>query len=194
MRTLAGNGLPGHKDGSGTSSQFFYPVGIAVDADGTAFVADRANHRVRKVTSKGTVSTLAGSGRNAVVDGKGQMAAFAWPNAITLDKSEKGGAIYVSDTFHFRIRKDHTRRADEDGMYRSGAAAKAARTGAGSSAGGVAGGGHGGRAGRCDRRGGGTGGGGDGGGTSDGGRREAGGGREGGDDGWGGGRGKEGGA
>ena len=84
VRTLAGNGTPGHKDGSGTSAQFFYPVGIAVDVDGTAFVADRANHRVRKVTSKGTVSTIAGSGRNAVIDGKGQGASFAWPNAIAL--------------------------------------------------------------------------------------------------------------
>jgi len=104
VRTLAGSGAPGHRDGSGNSAQFFYPVGIAVDADGTAFVADRANHRVRKVTSKGTVSTLAGSGRNAVVDGKGQAASFAWPNAITLDPSARG-AVYVSDTFAFRIRR-----------------------------------------------------------------------------------------
>lgn len=59
-------------------------MGVAVDADGTIFVTDRANHRVRKVTSKGNVSTLAGSGRNAVVDGKGQAACFAWPNAIAL--------------------------------------------------------------------------------------------------------------
>ena len=84
VRTLCGSGTPGHKDGSGTSAQFFYPVGIAVDADGTSFVTDRANHRIRKVTAKGTVSTLAGSGRNAVVDGKGAAASFAWPNAIAL--------------------------------------------------------------------------------------------------------------
>ena len=96
--------MPGYKNGSGGSAQFFYPVGIAVDADGTIFVADRANHRVRKVTSKGNVSTLAGSGRNAVVDGKGEAASFAWPNAIALDPSGRG-AVYVSDTFAFRIRK-----------------------------------------------------------------------------------------
>ena len=82
VRTLAGSGVAGHKDGSGATSQFFYPVGIAIDADGTLFVTDRANHRVRKVTSKGTVSTLAGSGRNAVEDGKGQAASFSFPNAI----------------------------------------------------------------------------------------------------------------
>ena len=84
MKTLAGNGTPGYKDGSGNGAQFYYPVGVAVDADGTLFVTDRANHRVRKVTSKGTVSTFAGSGRNAVVDGKGLNASFSFPNAIAL--------------------------------------------------------------------------------------------------------------
>ena len=104
VRTLAGNGTPGYKDGPGAQAHFFYPVDVAVDADGTIFVADRANHRVRKVTSKGTVSTLAGSGQSAVVDGKGQAASFTFPNAITLDPSGRG-ALYVSDTFSFRIRK-----------------------------------------------------------------------------------------
>lgn len=99
VRTLAGSGTPGHKDGSGTSAQFKYPVGIAVDADGTIFVTDRANHRVRKVTAKGTVSTLAGSGRNAVVDGKGQAASFAWPNAIAL-------VMAVSATCPWPLRQD----------------------------------------------------------------------------------------
>ena len=101
VKTLAGTGAPGHKDGSGGAAQFFYPVGIAMDSEGCLFVTDRANHRIRKVTTKGTVSTLAGSGRNAVIDGKGQAAAFSFPNAIALDRA----AIYVSDTFTFRIRR-----------------------------------------------------------------------------------------
>ena len=71
MRTVAGNGSAGHKDGQGHSAQFFYPTDVAVDGDGLVFVADRANHRIRKVTSKGNVSTLAGSGLNGVVDAKG---------------------------------------------------------------------------------------------------------------------------
>ena len=96
VRTLAGNGTAGHKDGSGSAAHFCYPVGIAVDADGTIFVTDRANHRVRKVTSKGTVSTLAGSGRNAVVDGKGQAACFAWPNAITLVRCRPSSHLAVA--------------------------------------------------------------------------------------------------
>ena len=51
MRTVAGNGSAGHKDGAGHVAQFFYPTDVAVDGDGAAFVADRANHRIRKVTS-----------------------------------------------------------------------------------------------------------------------------------------------
>ena len=113
VRTLAGNGTAGYKDGSGSSAQFYYPVGVAVDADGVVFVTDRANHRVRKITSKGTVSTLAGSGRNAVVDGKGQQASLSWPNAIPLDPTGRG-ALYVSDTFTFRIR-----RIQRDGQTRT---------------------------------------------------------------------------
>ena len=71
VRTLAGTGTLGYRDGSGHSAMFSHPTDIAVDGEGTIFVADRGNHRVRKVTSKGTVSTFAGNGQNAVTDGKG---------------------------------------------------------------------------------------------------------------------------
>ena len=104
VRTLCGNGQLGHKDGPGSSAQFNYPVAVAVDADGTLFVADRGNHRVRKVTPKGTVSTLAGSGVMDIQDGKGQQAGLCFPNAIALDSTGRG-PIYVADTFSFRIRK-----------------------------------------------------------------------------------------
>ncbi|KAL3922868.1 MAG: hypothetical protein SGPRY_004403, partial [Prymnesium sp.] len=131
VRTLAGNGSAGFRDGSGHNAMFSHPTGIAVDSEGTIFVTDRGNHRVRKVTSKGTasspflrspcgvswhfiafhlprssrqVSTLAGNGQNLVQDGKGAAASFSWPNAITLDPCGRG-PLYVSDTFTFRIRK-----------------------------------------------------------------------------------------
>ena len=114
MRTVAGNGQAGFRDGPGHGANFFYPTDLAVDAtDGTLFVADRANHRIRKVTSKGNVSTLAGSGLNGVVDAKGTAAAFSWPNSIALDPSPRG-ALYVADTFTFRLR-----RVQRDGTTRT---------------------------------------------------------------------------
>jgi len=113
VRTLAGSGNAGWKDGSGHSAQFSNPTGIAVDGEGTVFVTDRGNHRVRKITSKGTVSTLAGSGNNAVADGKGAAASLSWPHSITIDPAAKG-CLYVSDTFTFRIR-----RITRDGMVKT---------------------------------------------------------------------------
>ena len=104
VRTLCGCGTPGHKDGQPHTAQFMYPIGIAADSEGALFVTDRANHRVRKVTLKGHVTTLAGNGKNAVVDGKGAGASLSWPHGIVADPSPRG-PIYVSDTFVFQIRR-----------------------------------------------------------------------------------------
>ncbi len=104
VRSLSGCGTPGHKDGASHIAQFYYPTGIAADSDGALFVADRANHRVRKVTLKGHVSTLAGSGAAAAVDGRGSSASFSWPHGIVVDPAPRG-PVYVSDTFVFQIRK-----------------------------------------------------------------------------------------
>ena len=60
--TLAGNGSAGFFDGAGGSAQFASPTGIAVDGSGIAYVADRNNHRIRRIDSAGQVSSLAGSG------------------------------------------------------------------------------------------------------------------------------------
>jgi len=60
--TLAGNGTAGFKDENGTNAQFNGPTGVTLDANNNVYVADRSNHRIRKITPNGDVTTWAGDG------------------------------------------------------------------------------------------------------------------------------------
>lgn len=102
VTTLAGSGTKSFSDGMGTAAHFSTPKGIAVDQSGNAYVADTANHRIRKISSSGMVTTLAGSGASGYVDGIGTSAQFYGPYGISVDNS---GNLYVADTTNRRIRK-----------------------------------------------------------------------------------------
>jgi sugar lactone lactonase YvrE len=101
VTTLAGSGAPGFGDGSGDATQFNQPYGVAVDISGNVYVADRANHRIRKVTPAGQVTTLAGSGSPGFADGGGATAQFNHPSSIALDDQ---GNVYIGDANNHRIR------------------------------------------------------------------------------------------
>ncbi|MFD2584443.1 DUF6443 domain-containing protein, partial [Pedobacter vanadiisoli] len=101
VSTFAGTGSAGSSNGSALSATFRNPMGIAVDASGNIYVADRLNHMIRKI-SGGTVSTVAGNGSMGSANGYGTSATFQYPNNLAVDAS---GNIYVADQQNHTIRK-----------------------------------------------------------------------------------------
>lgn len=99
--TFAG-GTYGYVNGTGTTAKFNDPVGMAFDAAGNLYVGDVLNYRVRKITPTGVVSTFAGSGTKAAVNGTGTAASFYGPTDIAFDAA---GNMYVTDGDGSIIRK-----------------------------------------------------------------------------------------
>ncbi|MBW3544152.1 MAG: IPT/TIG domain-containing protein [Bacteroidetes bacterium] len=102
VSTVAGSGVEGFADGAAAEAQFSKPSGIAVDAAGNLYVGDKHNHRIRKITPDGQVSTLAGSGTEGFADGLGEAAQFNNPAGLTIDGD---GNLYLADTDNERVRK-----------------------------------------------------------------------------------------
>ena len=101
VTTLAGS-TQGLADGMGTNAWFYFPQGIAVGADGSLYVTDGFNSRIRKITPAGEVTTLAGNGSFGFANGTGTAAAFNFPQGIAVGTD---GSLYVTDTENNRIRK-----------------------------------------------------------------------------------------
>jgi len=102
VTTLAGSGAWGFADGTGTAAQFNYPEGVAIDVSGNVYVGDFGNHRIRKITPAGVVTTLAGDGTAGYKDATGAAAQFTYPSGVAVDAS---GNVYVGDFGNHRIRK-----------------------------------------------------------------------------------------
>jgi alpha-tubulin suppressor-like RCC1 family protein/chitodextrinase len=115
-------GFPGDQgmaNGLGLSARFANPNGLAVDTAGNVYVADTNNHMIRKVTSAGQVTTLAGmAGIPGSANGNGTNAQFNGPTGVAVDRS---GNVFVADQFNQTIRKiapngDVTTVAGTDGV------------------------------------------------------------------------------
>lgn len=103
VSTLAGRaGEIGRVDGPGFESRFNYPMGVAVDQAGYVFVADGANHTVRKITPSGQVSTLAGRAKvEGSADGSRVDARFNHPCGVAVDHH---GNVYVAEPRNRTVR------------------------------------------------------------------------------------------
>lgn len=110
VTTLAGSGKQGDADGAGAEASFDVPSGVVVDGSGNVYVGDHLNHRIRKITEGGVVSTFAGGAKGgpktrahalqgAVV---GRKACFNKPVGLAVDK---GGNVFVADKLNHSIRK-----------------------------------------------------------------------------------------
>lgn len=103
MHILAGQeGIGGYADAEGTSALFNEPWQGDIGSDGNLYVADRKNHRIRKVTPDGIVTTYAGTGASGQSDGLLTGASFNHPQGLAFGPD---GAMYIADYWNHRIRK-----------------------------------------------------------------------------------------
>jgi len=93
VSTLAGSGVAGFADRVGTEANFNTPRGLAISSDGTIYVADQGNYRIRRVSPMGEVVTIAGTGVSGVLDGSGDNARFSAPYGIVW----VNGSLIVSE-------------------------------------------------------------------------------------------------
>jgi sugar lactone lactonase YvrE len=92
----------GSVDGEGTRARFTGPWGIALDRAGNLYVADADAHTIRRITSAGVVSTVAGAaGEAGFRDGTASTARFSRPSAVAL---RGDGVLFVADSGNAAIR------------------------------------------------------------------------------------------
>ena len=106
ISTIAGTGERGlgGDGGPATDARLDLPRGLAADGAGNLYIADRQNHRIRKVDSTGTITTVAGGGGRGAL-GDGGPATEAWlirPNGVAVDGT---GNLYFTESGSARIRK-----------------------------------------------------------------------------------------
>eukprot|EP00397_Hematodinium_sp_SG-2012_P031806 GEMP01033802.1.p1 GENE.GEMP01033802.1~~GEMP01033802.1.p1 ORF type:complete len:416 (-),score=108.27 GEMP01033802.1:362-1609(-) len=102
VKTFAGSGKHGHRDGKRAEAEFNVPASLVVDRDNSVFVCDNWNYCVRKISAAdGVVYTIAGTGSKGFRDGTKQDAQFVDPRSMALTSD---GGLIVTDTSNHRIR------------------------------------------------------------------------------------------
>ncbi|MEU9982143.1 RICIN domain-containing protein [Streptomyces sp. NPDC050856] len=106
ISTIAGTGTAGYRgdNGPAASAQLNWPRDVAVEDTGTVYVVDASNHRIRKITPDGTISTVAGTGR-AGFGGDGGPATSAQLNVPFGLAASSTGALYIAEYNNHRVRR-----------------------------------------------------------------------------------------
>lgn len=104
ISTIAGNGSGAYAGDGGpaTSASLFNPMGLRFDNSGNLYVADWTNHRIRKISPAGIITTVAGGGAATGDGGVATSAYLAAPSDVDFDSL---GNLYVADRDTHRIRK-----------------------------------------------------------------------------------------
>jgi hypothetical protein len=107
ISAVAGIGFPGFGGDGGlaTAARFSVTTGVAADAAGNIYIADRNNHRIRRVAPTGIVSTIAGGSGFPGFGFDGVPAQVARVNNPFAVATDAAGNIFVADTWNHRIRK-----------------------------------------------------------------------------------------
>ena len=100
VTTIAGTGSRGDRDGVGASAELTLPSGIAVGPDGTVYIADTGNHKIKAISPAGDVLTIAGTGRAGFLDGS--VSELRSPEGIAVDRD---GILWVADSGNNVIRR-----------------------------------------------------------------------------------------
>ncbi len=105
ITTIAGNGTAGFggDNGDPTLAQLNSPYGLALDSQGSLYIADSSNHRIRKI-SGGAITTVAGSGTIGYT-GDNAAATSAYLNTPTGIAFDSKGNFYIADSVNNVIRK-----------------------------------------------------------------------------------------
>ncbi len=106
ISTIAGNGTGGFSGDGGpaTAASLNNPLDVTNAADGTVWIADTLNNRIRKVSTSGTITTYAGNGVYGFGGDNGAAvnAQLAFPYGVEVDAT---GNVYVADFANSRVRK-----------------------------------------------------------------------------------------
>ena len=106
ITTIAGTGISGFfgDNAPAASAQLNLPTALALDTAGNLYLADTGNHRIRKISTSGIITTIAGTGTQGFSgdNAPATTAAIDSPTGLALDSANN---LYLADTHNHRIRK-----------------------------------------------------------------------------------------